>query len=293
MKRSELWSWFRRSPDSRYGLLLVSIFFIWSVCWQVYLVLRKLFGEGAAQEETMLSMNFSRELWPPGMGGYFLGTDLYGRSLFEMISMGLSYSIGLSLTVSMLAMVIGIFMGTMSVFSPKYIRIFFRKSIHIFFTLPGLLLAIALMSFFGHTFGVLVCSLVLTNWASHAKIVRGELKRLLPLPYVEGAKALGISSWRLFIIHLFPFLLPQLSIHFVLGLSGIIISESTLSFLGLTVNRYSWGYLLGMGKNVLLEAPHITVVMSVVMMMLIIGLNLLGDSLRDYMDPQVRKNKQT
>jgi peptide/nickel transport system permease protein len=284
MKRSYFYRFIQHSPDIQLGLVIVCFFLLWAVSWESFLFLKYHF-------DYVPLIDLEKELLPPLSSSYLLGTDLYGRSLFEMISFGLIYSLGLSLTVSFLSISLGVVIGTYSMMGPKVVQVILEKCIHIFFTLPGILLAIALMSFFGQTKYVLIISLMLTNWASHARIVRGELKRILSLPYVEAAQALGASPIRLFTYHLFPFLLPQLSIHFILGLSGIIISESTLSFLGLTVNRYSWGYLLGMGKNVLLESPHITVVMSVVMIFFIIGLNLLGDGLRDYLDPQLGQRK--
>jgi peptide/nickel transport system permease protein len=142
------------------------------------------------------------------------------------------------------------------------------------------------MSFSGQSLFGLIFVLIFTGWPSYAKLARGETKRILGLCYLEGAKAIGSSKIRIFFKIMIPEILPIFLVHIILGLSGVIISEATLGFLGLGGSEYSWGVLLSMGKSVLLEAPYIVIITSLVLGILIIGLNLLGDGLRDYLDPK-------
>ncbi|MFG1484173.1 ABC transporter permease subunit, partial [Halobacteriovorax sp. HFRX-2_2] len=126
------------------------------------------------------------------------------------------------------------------------------------------------------------------SWPGYARIARGETMRVLNLGYVESARAIGVSEFRLFYKSILPSIVPVISIHFVLGISGVIISEASLGFLGLGASEYSWGAILAMAKLVLLEAPHVVIVTSLLMTGLIISLNLFGDGLRDYLDPKLK-----
>jgi peptide/nickel transport system permease protein len=128
--------------------------------------------------------------------------------------------------------------------------------------------------------------MIITGWPGFAKISRNETKRILSLTYVESAKAIGISEFRLFFKIFLPELLPIITVNIVLNISGVIISEAALGFLGLGGSPYSWGSLLSNAKTVLLEAPHLSIILSLLMGGLIIGLNLVGDGLRDYLDPK-------
>jgi len=110
--------------------------------------------------------------------------------------------------------------------------------------------------------------------------------RLINLSYVESARAIGVCPIHLFLKTLLPGVLPVLIVQFVLGLCGVIMSESTLGFLGLGASQYTWGEMLAMAKDVLLEAPHVAISSSLTMAGIILGLNLLGDGLRDILDPQ-------
>ena len=142
------------------------------------------------------------------------------------------------------------------------------------------------MAVTGQSMKGLIFALIVTGWSGYAKIARGESKRILSLTYVEGARAIGIGEIRLFLKIIIPALIPIMIVNMVLGISGVIISEAALGFLGLGASPYSWGAMLSAGKTVLLEAPHITIILSLSMAGLIIGLNLLGDGLRDYLDPK-------
>jgi peptide/nickel transport system permease protein len=231
-------------------------------------------------------MNMRTELLSPFQSDYILGTDIFGRSLFEVLSAGLVYSISISIIVSFLSCCIGLFMGYFSVNGFKYFKIICDFLTNFIFILPSLLLAILLMSFSGQSFSGLIFVLIFTGWPAYAKLARGETKRILGLCYLEGSRAIGATKLRVLFKIMIPEMLPIFMVHIILSLSGVIISEATLGFLGLGGSEYSWGVLLSMGKGVLLEAPFIVIITSLALGFLIIGLNLLGDGFRDYLDPK-------
>lgn len=234
----------------------------------------------------MPSGNIRAELFPPLTSGYFLGTDLYGRSLLEVLSAGLFYSLGIGLVISFFSAGIGIVIGYLSATGPRSFRTFFDLLTNLIFIFPSILIAILVMSITGQSFWGLVFALVVTGWPGYARISRGETLRVMSLTYVESAKAVGVGPFRLFAKIVLPAILPFLLVHVVLGISGVIISEASLGFLGLGGSEYSWGALLSNAKTVLLEAPFMGIILSLCMAGLIIGLNLCGDGLRDYFDPK-------
>ena len=272
----------KKNGELLVGGLICSTFFIWSIFWFIYSTIIN----GSIKSPFTPKMNMKYELILPFQESFFLGTDVYGRSLFQVISSGVSYSILISLTVSFFASVIGLIVGYFAVSGSNFIKRLFDFMTNFVFILPSLLLAILLMSFSGQSFLGLIMVLVLTGWPAYAKLARGETKRIMGLCYLEGARAMGASRLRIMLKVIFPEILPVFIVNIILGLSGVIISEATLGFLGLGGSEYSWGVLLSMGKDVLLEGPHIVIISSMVLGLLIIGLNFFGDGLRDFLDPK-------
>lgn len=267
--------------ELKYGGSILSIYLLWAISWLIY----SYFIKGELQTPYFPKLDITLELLAPFEKQFILGTDIFGRSLFEVLSAGLLYSISMSLAVSFLCASIGITFGYFSVVGSKSIRIMTDLFTNLVFVFPSILIAIMVMSITGQSFMGLVFALVLTGWPGYSKIARGETRRVLGLSYVESAKAVGMGNIRLFFRVIFPAILPFMLVHFVLGISGVIISEAALGFLGLGGSAYSWGAMLSSAKTVLLEAPHVVILLSLTMSFLIIGLNLFGDGLRDYLDP--------
>ena len=202
----------------------------------------------------------------------------------ETLSVGLHYSLAVALMVSLISAFLGLVMGHLSVVGPKPTRALCDTLINLVFIFPSILVAIMVMAMVGQSFWGLVFALIITGWPGYARIARGEVKRTLALTYVESARAIGISETRLFFTVIIPSIFPVFLVHVVLGMGGVIVSEAALGFLGLGGSPYSWGAMLASSKMVLLEAPHFVIVLSLSMAGLIVGLNLTGDGLRDYLD---------
>lgn len=265
----------------KWGGGILSIYALWALFWFGY----KYIIKGTLKHPYVPLLEMQNELALPFSKGLVLGADLLGRSLLEVLSAGLAYSLTISIIVTIATASIGIFMGYMAVKAPGWVKLAFDLLINLIFIFPSILIAIMIMAVTGQSMKGLIFALIITGWTGYAKIARGESKRILALTYVEGARAIGIGEIRLFFRVIIPALLPIMIVNMVLGISGVIISEASLGFLGLGASPYSWGAMLGAAKTVLLEAPHIAMILSLTMAGLIIGLNLLGDGLRDYLDP--------
>jgi peptide/nickel transport system permease protein len=269
------------TKEMKWGLGILSLYVIWALVWFVYRYTVK----GTLLKPYVPELDMKLELALPFSRGLILGADLLGRSLLEVLSAGLTYSLTLSLIVTLMTASIGILMGYLAVKASSWFKLIFDLAINLVFIFPSILIAIMIMAVTGQSMRGLIFAMVITGWSGYAKIARGESKRVLSLAYVEGAKAIGIGEIRLFFTIIVPAILPVMIVNMVLGISGVIISEAALGFLGLGGSPYSWGAMLSAAKTVLLEAPHIAMILSLTMAGLIIGLNLLGDGLRDYLDP--------
>jgi peptide/nickel transport system permease protein len=270
------------TSEMKWGFGILSIYGVWAILWFIYSYLVK----GSIFKPYVPELDMKIELALPFTKGLILGADLLGRSLLEVLSAGLTYSLTLSFIVTIITASIGILVGYMAVKAPNWVRIFFDLSINLVFIFPSILIAIMVMAVTGQSMKGLIFAMIITGWSGYAKIARGESKRVLALTYVEGARAIGVGEVRLFFTLIVPAILPVMIVNMVLGISGVIISEAALGFLGLGGSPYSWGAMLSAAKTVLLEAPQIALILSLTMAGLIIGLNLLGDGLRDYLDPQ-------
>lgn len=269
------------NAEMKWGGAILSLYALWSLTWFfVSSVLRGSFSHPYRPEADL-----TRELQAPFEGEFLMGTDLYGHSLWEILSAGINYSLTVAMAVTVAAAFLGLVMGHLSVTGPPLAKFISDTATNVIFVFPSILIAIMIMAMTGQSFWGLVFALVATSWPGYARIARGEVKRILGLSYVESARAIGVSSTRLFFTIVIPSLFPVYSIHLILGLSGVVISEATLGFLGLGGGPYSWGAMLASAKMVLLEAPYLAGILSLAMAGLIIGLNLLGDGLRDYLDP--------
>ncbi|MBH48402.1 MAG: hypothetical protein CME71_09570 [Halobacteriovorax sp.] len=269
------------SLEAKIGSVLCAFYFIWGISFAIWL---NFFGQAPAPDMTM-------ELISPFKQGFLLGTDIYGRSLFAMLSAGVMHSLGFAFATALSSASIGVVAGGIMALAGTRISSFIEGIANAIYIFPTVLIAIMIMSLWeGGTFTLWV-TLVAVGWPGYARIARGEFLRVRNMPYVESARAIGQSPVKLFYKTMLPAIMPVIIVQLVLGLSGVIMSESTLGFLGLGTSEYSWGELLSMAKDVILEAPFIVVTTSLTMAGIILGLNLLGDGLRDALDPRSTGDK--
>jgi peptide/nickel transport system permease protein len=155
---------------------------------------------------------------------------------------------------------------------------------------PGILLAIAFAAFLGPGVGKVILALIITGWAGYARLARAQILQAREMEYVLAARSLGASHSRILLRHLLPNTIQPVLIQGAIGMAGAILAESTLSFLGLGVlaPMPSWGSMLNDARDHLFDAPHLVIFPAVAVMIAVLAFNLLGDALRDWMDPRMR-----
>ena len=219
---------------------------------------------------------------------HWLGTDDLGRDVLSRIIFGARISLQVGISVVVVSLAAGSLIGSLAGFYGGVLDRFINIIvINTFLAFPGILLALAFVAFLGPGIWKLVIALSLVGWIGYARLIRGEILKARELDYVQAARALGAPDWRLLVLHIWPNVVPLVIVQAAIGLAAAILSEATLSFLGLGVSppTPSWGTMLNDGRAHLLDAPHLIVFPALAVMLAVLAFNFLGDALRDYLDP--------
>ncbi|MCI0611783.1 ABC transporter permease [bacterium] len=223
---------------------------------------------------------------------HWLGTDELGRDILSRLLYGGRVSFFVSFTVVILSMITGVTIGLIAGFYGGWLDEVLMRLADIFLAFPGILLAIALMAVLGPSLQNVVIALVTIGWISYARIARSLTLKLRELDFVRASVNLGAGTFRILFHHIFPNVIPTLIVQASFSFAGVILAESSLSFLGLGVQppQPSWGTMLNEGKNHLLDAPYLMMFPGLSIFISVLSFNLLGDSLRDRLDPRFRQD---
>jgi peptide/nickel transport system permease protein len=159
-----------------------------------------------------------------------------------------------------------------------------------FLSFPGILLAIAFVAFLGPGVLNLILALAIGGWVGYARLVRAQVLATREREFVEAARALGASDWRIITRHILPNMIQPVIVQGAIGMAGAVLAEATMSFLGLGVPppTASWGTMLNDGRAHLFDAPHLVLFPAAAVMLAVLSFNFIGDALRDYLDPRSR-----
>jgi peptide/nickel transport system permease protein len=236
------------------------------------------------------AQNLAARLAPPS-AAHWMGTDELGRDILSRVLYGARISMLVSVSVVFGAGIIGLAIGSIAGYWGKWFDgIVNIVVINAFLSFPGILLAIAFAAFLGPGIGKVILALIVTGWAGYARLARAQVLQAKEMEYVLAARSLGASHTRILVRHILPNILPPVLVQATIGMAGAILAESTLSFLGLGVlaPMPSWGSMLNDGRSHLFDAPHLVIFPALAVMAAVLAFNLLGDALRDWMDPRLR-----
>ena len=222
---------------------------------------------------------------------HWMGTDDLGRDILSRILYGARVSMFVSVSVVLGGGLIGLAIGAVSgYFGGWFDRFTNIILINAFLSFPGILLAIAFAAFLGPSLENVIFALIITGWAGYARLARAQVLQAKEMEYVLAARSLGASPARVIVRHLVPNILQPVLVQATIGIAGAILAESTLSFLGVGVSypAASWGSMLNDARNHLFDAPHMVIFPALAIMAAVLAFNLLGDALRDWLDPRMR-----
>ena len=234
-------------------------------------------------------MDLQRRLSPPS-AEHLLGTDEGGRDILTRLLYGARVSLMIGVVPTVLSILIGALLGMLAGWYGGITDTVIMRLADIVLAFPSMLLAMLMMFALGDGIINVVLTLAMMNWASVARIVRAETLRLKNAEYIDAARTIGVSSPVMLLRHILPNCLPTLIVLFTLNVPTAILTESSLSFLGLGIQApdASWGLMVNAGKNFLFNAPWLSVIPGLTIMVAVLAFNFLGDGLRDALDPHLK-----
>jgi peptide/nickel transport system permease protein len=274
----ELTDFLRRSVPGRWGFALTLL-----------LIVVALAAPSLAPYDPT-AQNLPARLISP-TAAHWMGTDELGRDILSRIIFGTRVSMLVSVCVVFGAGIIGLAIGAVAgYFGGWFDRFVNIILINAFLSFPGILLAIAFAAFLGPGLDKVILALVVTGWAGYARLARAQILQAKEMEYVLAARSLGASHARILVRHLLPNILQPILVQATIAMAGAILAESTLSFLGVGVlaPMPSWGAMLNDARSHLFDAPHLVMFPALAVMTAVLAFNLLGDALRDWLDPRMR-----
>ena len=235
-------------------------------------------------------MDLMNRLQAPS-AAHWLGTDEGGRDVLTRLLYGSRVSLMVGIVPTLLSMVLGAALGILAGYIGGMADTVIMRLADIVLAFPSMLLAMVIMYTLGDGLFNVFLTLTLMNWGSVARIARSETLKLKKSEYVEAARSIGVPRRKIILRHIFPNCLPTLIVLFTLNVPAAILTESSLSFLGLGIQppSASWGLMVNTGRQYLANAPWLSFVPSGAIMLAVLSFNFLGDGLRDVLDPRQRK----
>lgn len=228
--------------------------------------------------------------YAPAGGEHVLGTDHLGRDVFSRLLFGARYSLFAAVAVGTAVLVIGLAIGLVSGFVGGWLDGLLMRAVDVLLAFPNFLLVLAVVAALGPGLVNLMLAFTLVAWGSYARIVRGLVLSAKERPFVESARALGLRPRRVAVRHVLPSVLAPVMVLWTLQSGRLLLALSALSFLGLGVQPPTpeWGAMLNEARDFLARAPRLMVYPGALITLAALGFNLIGDGLRDVLDPSVR-----
>ena len=222
---------------------------------------------------------------------HLLGTDRFGRDVWARLAYGARVSLGVGVLAVLVSVLLGVTVGAAAGFWAGWPATLLLGLTDFALALPRVVLLLLLASLWRPSAGLVILVLGLTGWMTIARLVYGEVRALAARPFVESAVGLGASDLRVLLRHLLPNALTPVIVAAALGLGNAIMLEAGLSFLGLGVQppTPSWGNLIASGRDTLVNAPWVATGPGIALAVVVLGATLLGDAVRDRLDPSMRR----
>ena len=221
---------------------------------------------------------------------FWFGTDTNGRDQFSRLLFGAQTSLLIGIVANFIAVLVGTCLGVVAGYLRGFVGAAIMRFTDLMMAFPPLLLAIALAAILKPGLTIVIVVIALVNWVQIARVIHAETLALSEREYIEAARAMGASTWRILWQHLLPHLVPTVIVYATLGIATTVLLESMLSFLGRGVQppTPAWGMMIFESQSYFLNAPWLVFIPGAAILILALAFNLVGDGLRDVLDPTQR-----
>lgn len=254
----------------------------------VALVLGAIFAPQLATHSPS-KQNIMAQLQGPG-GEYILGADQYGRDIWSRVLFGARYSLTIGFFAILVAMIVGTLIGMIAGYLGGRIDILFMQVMDVILAFPSLILGLALVAMMGATLTNIIIAIAFTATPAFARIARAGVITQRDREYVHACQAMGFSQPRILFLHIMPAILPEVMVMASLWMATAVRTEASLAFigLGLAPPTPTWGGMVRDGFDNILSSFHVALVPSFAILLLVLAFNLIGDGLRDLIDPRLK-----
>jgi peptide/nickel transport system permease protein len=227
-------------------------------------------------------------LLPPGSPGYLLGTDEQGRDILSRLLHGSRLTLFVIILVAVIAAPIGLIVGAVAGYAGGWVDAVLMRITDIFLAFPKLVLALAFVAAMGPGIENAVLAIAITSWPPYARIARAETMTVRNADYIAAVRLMGASPMRIVLLHVMPMCLSSLIVRVTLDMAGVILTAAGLGFLGLGAQPPlpEWGAMIASGRRFILDQWWVATMPGIAILLVSLAFNLLGDGLRDALDPR-------
>lgn len=275
----EFWRRYKQNPGAVLGLIVVILLVIAAIASGIVF----------DYETDIIGNHIKDRLQGPSMAHWF-GTDELGRDVFARTIYGARYSLAIGVVAVIVSLVAGVTLGAVAGFVGGAVENLIMRVMDIFAAIPSILMAMAIVAALGQSAIILMIAVGVTSVPSFATITRAAVLQVRNNDFVEAARAIGMPNWKIVLKHILPNSLAPILVQATLRIGNAIISASGLSFLGLGIPLPApeWGGMLSNGRTYIRDYPYMTIFPGLAILITVIAFNLIGDGVRDALDPKLK-----
>ena len=277
----EVWRNYKKSPSAMIGLIIIAVIVVVAVIAQFTF----------NYEVDIVQQDILNRFQPPLSPGHLLGTDQYGRDELVRVLYGAKYSLAVGIVSVAISCLLGSSLGLIAGYYGGAVENIILRVCEVFMGIPSVLLGVAIMAAFGQSLAVLMLAVGLVYVPMFARTARAAVLPVREEEYIEAAKVSGVSDLKIIFGHVLPNSLSPIIVQVTMGVANGILSASFLSFLGLgvPVPAPEWGAMLSSGREYIRDYGYLTTFPGIAIMVTVLAFNLMGDGLRDALDPKLKQ----
>lgn len=277
---SEIWRNYKKSPSAMIGLIVI-----------ILIVAIAIWAQFAYDYNDDIVLQHIKERFQSPSSAHWFGTDQYGRDVLVRILYGAKYSLAVGIVSVAIACAVGASLGLIAGYYGGLVENIILRVCEVFMGIPSVLMGIAIMSAFGQSIGVLMLAIGLVYVPMFARTARAAVLPVRGEEYIEAARVAGVSDFGIIFKHVLPNALSPIIVQTTMGVASGILTASSLSFLGLgvPVPAPEWGAMLSNGREYIRDNGYLTLFPGLAIMVTVLAFNLMGDGLRDALDPKLKQ----